>query len=167
MEREILSYDEVVARVGDSITAFDKLVAQIRYHYELDEVYKAGNPKSKYHSDIYFKRSSKTLIGICLREGYFLAYVILGKDEREKFDAKRDSFCDIVKNEYDATEVYHDGKWMSWEIRDESLIDDLFKLVGLKSKPNRKVLPQSLSKCKGLGIGLAKADITKIITQEG
>ena len=166
MTREIITHGEVATRIGNAIGAFDKLVSEIRYHYELDEIYKVGNPKSKYHSDIYFKRSGKSLIGLCLRDGYFIAYVVLGKDERERFDLERGNFLQVVQQEYDATEVYHDGKWMSWDIKDESLVDDLFKLVQLKSKPNRKVLPTSLDKCVKLDVGLSKADITKTITQK-
>ena len=163
MTRPILSYSEVKARLGDSLAAFNRLVGQIRYYYELDEVWQAGNINHKHHSNLYFKYGSKTLITVCLRDNYFIAYTVLGKDERAKFDLSRDTFSDCVKTEYNTAEVYHDGKWLSFDIKDESIVDDVFKLLQSKFKPNRKELPQSLDKCMQLDLGLSKQEITKVV----
>ena len=54
----------------------------------------------------------------------------------------------------------HDGKWLGFEVRDDSLIDDIIKLLHIKRKPNRKVLPKSLEKSGCLDIGLSHEEIT-------
>jgi len=163
MGRTTLSYNEVKAKLGKARVAFEKLIGQIRYHYELDELWQAGNSNHKHHSNLLFKRGSKTLITLCLREGYYIACVVLGKDEREKFDQEQAIFSEAVQAEYNAVKVYHDGKWLGFDIKDDTLIDDILRLMQVKSKPNRKVLPTSIEKCVSLDIGLSHDEITKMI----
>jgi len=163
MDRPILTFAEATTRLGQAAGAFESLAGQIRYHYELDEIWQAGNLSHKHHSNLLFKRGGKTQITLCLREDYFIACVVLGKDEREKFDTERGNFSAAVQSEYDNTEVLHDGKWLGFNIKDETLVDDLFKLIQLKSKPNRKVFPAGIEKCGRLDIGLSKQEITNII----
>jgi hypothetical protein len=112
---------------------------------------------------LFFNRSGKALISLHLRENYFLACVVLGAKEREKFDEQRDSFSAAICAVYDEAEVLHDGKWLGFEVRDDSLVDDIFRLLPLKRKPNRKVFPASVQHCGQLDIGMAHEDITKII----
>lgn len=64
--------------------------------------------------------------------------VILGKAEREKFEAVRESFLPEIRSAYDAAQTYHDGKWIMFEPTDESLFDDFMHLRAVKRRPNRK-----------------------------
>jgi len=48
-------------------------------------------------------------------------------------------------------------------VRDESLLEDIIRLLEIKRKPNRKVMPKSMEGCGRLDIGLPHAEITKII----
>jgi len=163
MTNKIKPYSEVEAKLGKASGAWEKLTGHIRYHYEMDEIWQEGNPNHKHHSNLLFRRGGKTLITLCIREGYFIACVVFGKDEREKFEEQRKSFGEAVCKEYDSAEVYHDGKWLGFEIHDELLIDDIIRLIKIKRKPNRKVMPKNLEECGRLDIGLSHFDITKII----
>ena len=163
MDRAIKPYEEVKTMLGSASSAWEKLVGYIRFHYEIDELWQAGKPTHKHHSNLYFKRGGKTLIMLCVREGYFIACVVFGKDEREKFDAQRENFGEIICKEYDAAETLHDGKWLGFEVRDELPIDDIIRLLPIKRKPNRKVLPENLEKCGRLDLGLSKEEITKLL----
>ena len=64
--------------------------------------------------------------------------VILGKDERTKFEADRDHYTKEVQEIYDEAKTYHDGKWIMFEPADTSLFDDFMRLLQIKRKPNRK-----------------------------
>jgi len=160
MDRAIKPYAEVKTMLGSASSAWEKLVGHIRYHYEMDENWWEGNPKGKNHSGLYFKRGGKSLISLWVREGYFIACVVFGKDEREKLDAQRENFGEAICKEYDDAETLHDGKWLGFEVRDESLIDDIIRLLPIKRKPNRKILPENLEKCGRLDLGLSKEEIT-------
>ena len=38
--------------------------------------------------------------------------IILGKDERTKFEESRESYSAEVQRAYDEAQAYHDGKWI-------------------------------------------------------
>ena len=65
--------------------------------------------------------------------------VILGKDERAKFEAIRDTLSNAVCKQYDEAKTYHDGKWVMFEPTNTADFDDYMKLLAIKRKPNRKL----------------------------
>jgi hypothetical protein len=64
--------------------------------------------------------------------------VILGKDERVKFDDIRGTISDTVSKKYDEAQTYHDGKWIMFEPTDTAEFNDYMMLLAIKRKPNRK-----------------------------
>ena len=163
MDRPTKPYKHVKAMLGDAGTAWEKLVGHIRYYYELDEIWVEGKPTHKHYNLLFFKRSGKALITLCLREGFFLVSITYGSKERAKFDEQREMFCEAICKEYDAAEILHDGKWLGFEVRDDSIIEDIINLIHIKRKPNRKILPESIEKCGQLDIGLSHEEITKLV----
>ena len=64
--------------------------------------------------------------------------IILGKDERAKFERERGRYSKEVQRIYDEAQTYHDGKWMMFEPVDATLFDDFTRLLNIKRRPNRK-----------------------------
>ena len=149
--------------LGQSSRAWEKLTGHIRFFYAMDEVWDEGNPAHKHYNTLRFRRGGKTLITLCVRDGYFMVCVVLGKDERERFDEQREKFGEAVCKTYDQEDVLHDGKWIAFDIRDESLIDDIIRLLHIKRKPNRKVFPENPEKCGRCNIGLSHEGVTEFI----
>ena len=85
-----------------------------------------------------YRRGGKTLCAFYARESCVGFMVILGKEERLKFEADRASYSEEVQRIYDETKTYHDGKWMMFEPVDTALFDDFMRLLQIKRKPNRK-----------------------------
>jgi hypothetical protein len=160
MDRAIKPYNEVKTMLGSASPAWEKLVGHIRYFYVMDEQWAEGKPTHKHYNNLFIRRSGKSFIILSIREGYFNAVVVLGKNERDKFDEQRETFSEAVCKVYDEAETLHDGKWLGFEMRDESLIDDIIRLLHIKRKPNRKTLPDSLEKCGCLDLGFSHEDIT-------
>jgi hypothetical protein len=129
----------------------------------MDEKWAEGKPTHKHYNNLFIRRGSKAIISLHIREGFFIVSVTLVKNEREKFEGLRDTLGEIVCREYDKAETLHDGKWLGFEVRDDSLIDDIIRLLHIKSKPNRKILPENLEKCGCLDIGLSHEEITSRI----
>ena len=77
----------------------------MRGTYALDEV---GNGKD----ELKFRRGGKTILTVYKREDRFDFLVIFGKVEREKFEAEQDSYPQSIRDIYDNSRTYHDGKWM-------------------------------------------------------
>ena len=164
MDRPTKPYSEVAAMLGNASTAWEKLTGHIRYYYEIDEIWAEGKPTHKHYNILTFKRGGKSLITLCLREGFFIVSITLGAKEREKFEQQREDFGAAVCKEYDESETLHDSKWLGFEVRDELLIDDIVRFLPIKRKPNRKVLPDDIEKCGRLDIGLSNEEITKLIS---
>ena len=163
MNRPIKPYEHVKAMLGGASPAWERLVGHIRYYYVMDEQWAEGKPTHKNYNNLFIRRSGKSLAILSLREGYFIACVVLGKDERERFEAQRENFSEAVCKVYDEAKTYHDGKWLGFDVYDESLVDDIIRLIQLKRKPNRKILPESLEKCGRLDLGLSHEEITNCL----
>jgi len=163
MNRAIKSYEQVKTMLGNASSAWEKLVGNVRYHYELDEKWDEGKPTHKHHSNLYFRRGGKTLITLAVREGYFIACVVFGKDERAKFDEQREAFGEAICKIYDEAETLHDGKWLGFNVYDDLLVDDIVRLLAIKRKANRKIFPENLEKCGRLDLGLSHEEITNCL----
>ena len=85
-----------------------------------------------------YRRGGKTLCALYARENCVGFMVILGRDERSKFEENRENYTAEVQKIYDEAQTYHDGKWLMFEPVDTSLFDDFMGLLGIKRKPNRK-----------------------------
>jgi len=129
--------EEMTALVGESLyNVWDKLCASIDEKYDMDRLWDKGGKAWKY--EYKYRRGGKTLCALYAREGCIGFMVILGKDERVKFEEDRESYSPKVQRIYDETKTYHDGKWMMFEPTDTSLFDDFIRLLRIKRKPNRK-----------------------------
>lgn len=165
MDRPIKPYEQVKSMLGDSSPAWEKLTGYIRYHYIMDEKWDEGKPTYKHYNNLFIRRGGKALISLSVREGFFIASITLGKEEREKFDMQRETFSDATCKKYDRAEALHDGKWLGFEIYDQSPLDDIIRLLHIKRKPNRKILPESLENCGRLDLGLSHDDITGLLVK--
>ena len=78
----------------------------MRGKYALDEV-----PGKYYDIDcLKFRQGKRTILSINMHKDYFDFQIIYGRAEREKFEARRDEFPDVIRAAYDEAHTYHDGK---------------------------------------------------------
>ena len=128
---------EMTALVGKSLyDVWNKLCAFIDEKYDMDHLWNKGGKAWKY--EYKYRRGGKMLCALYARENCVGFMVILGKDERLKFEADRENYSKEVQELYDKTHTYHDGKWIMFEPVDTSLFHDFIRLLGIKRKPNRK-----------------------------
>lgn len=129
--------EEMTILVGESrYNIWNQLNAFIEEKYDMDRLWNNGGKAWKY--EYKYRRGGKTLCALYARENCVGFMVILGKDERLKFEADRDNYSKEVQRIYDETQTYHDGKWLMFEPTDTTLFDDFMKLLQIKRKPNRK-----------------------------
>ena len=115
---------------------WNKLCALIDEKYEMDCLWDKGGKAWTY--EYKYRRGGKTLCALYARENCVGFMIILGKDERLKFENDRENYSKEVQRIYDETKTYHDGKWMMFELSDTSMFDDFIRLLRIKRKPNRK-----------------------------
>lgn len=129
--------EEMKALVGESrYDVWNRLNALVAEKYDMECSWNPGGKAWKY--EYKYRRGGKTLCAFYARENCVGFMVILGKEERLKFEADRASYSEAVQRIYDETKTYHDGKWMMFEPVDASLFDDFMRLLQIKRKPNRK-----------------------------
>lgn len=129
--------EEMTALVGKSLyDVWNKLCASIDEKYDMERQWNKGGKAWTY--EYKYRRGGKTLCALYARENCVGFMVILGKDERLKFEADRENYSKEAQALYDDAQTYHDGKWIMFEPVDTSLFQDFIRLLGIKRKPNRK-----------------------------
>ena len=116
---------------------FEQLSAFITDHYNVDQAWDKGG---KYGDRcLRYKRSGKSFCTFYFRKNQLAVWVVLGKEERERFDERRASFSKKMLEKYDATETLNDGKWLSFDVEDDSLLEDIKLLLLTKKDQNREL----------------------------
>lgn len=137
MVDQIPSAEQMTALVGGSLyQVWCQLTDLIDQRYDMERLWGKGGKAWTY--EYKYRRGGKTLCALYARENCVGFMVILGKDERLKFEAERDSYSEEARRLYDEAKTYHDGKWMMFEPRDTALFGDFVRLLEVKRKPNRK-----------------------------
>ncbi len=129
--------EEMTILVGESLhDIWNKLDTLIQEKYDMDRSWNKGGKAWKY--EYKYRRGGKTLCALYARENCVGFMIILGKDERLKFETERTDYSKEVQRTYDEAQTYHDGKWLMFEPRDTTLFDDFIRLLRIKRKPNKK-----------------------------
>ncbi len=115
-----------------------EIVRFMRGKYKLDEV--AG----MYYDIpcVRFRQSKKTIVSINLHRDHYDFQIVLGKAERDKFEATKQEFPIEIQELYDKQRTLHDGKWLLIRVDNLHMLDAVKKLILIKKKPNRKPLPK-------------------------
>ncbi len=128
---------EMIDLVGQALyEAWQTLCCLIDERYEMDRLWSSGGKAWTY--EYKYRRGGKTLCALYAREKCVGFMIILGKEERAKFEAEKDNYCEQIQKIYEETKTYHDGKWMMFHLDDTTIFDDLISLLSIKRKPNRK-----------------------------
>lgn len=116
----------------DIWTSLRQLIEQ---KYNMEQLWNHGGKNWIY--EYKYRRGGKTLCALYAKEQTIGFMVILGKDERAKFESLREAFSNETQKIYDETATFHDGKWLMFELKDTCLFNDMERLLSIKRKPNR------------------------------
>ena len=137
MLEKIPNEQELKNLLGESLfEVWTKLCAAIDTQYDMDRLWDNGGKAWTY--EYKYRRGGKTLCALYARENCIGFMIIFGKNEREKFEASRESYSEQIQMFYDAAKTYHDGKWVMFQPVDTVLFDDFVRLLEIKRKPNKK-----------------------------
>lgn len=119
----------------EKFDTFEALHGEISARYEMETFWTDGG--KAWDRIFKYRRGGKTLCALCVRACELGCLIVLGKAEREKFDAQRENFSDAICSEYDETKTYHDGKWLMLTVANRDLFADIVQLLAIKRRPNR------------------------------
>ena len=134
---ENVKREELEKLVGtDKVNIFYKIVDEITLLYDMDQTWNNGGKKWIY--EYKFRKSGKTLCAFYFKENMLGFMIVFGKEERTKVEEIRNELSSDILETYDNAQTFHDGKWVMFDITDNSILEDLKKLLLIKRKPNRK-----------------------------
>lgn len=134
---ENVKREELEKLVGtDKVNIFYKIVDEITLLYNMDQTWNNGGKKWTY--EYKFRKSGKTLCAFYFKENMLGFMIIFGKEERTKVEEIKNELSSDILETYDNAQIFHDGKWVMFNITDYSMIEDFKKLLFIKKKPNRK-----------------------------
>ena len=111
MPEIVPSAEQMTRLVGKPLyEIWTQLCALIDEKYDMDRLWGSGGKAWTY--EYKYRRGGKTLCALYARENCIGFMVILGKDERLKFEDDKEHYAPEVQNIYDGTPTYHDGKWL-------------------------------------------------------
>lgn len=117
MLENIPSQSTVTELLGQSLfEVWKELCSAIDEKYEMEQLWNTGGKNWNY--EYKYRRGGKTLCSLYVKNNCFGFMIILGKDERVKFEAIRDTLSDSVCKRYDEAKTYHDRKWVMFEPTD-------------------------------------------------
>ena len=136
MSDRIPDTEQLTALIGKSLfEVWERLRALIESRYDADCLWGKGGKAWIY--ECKYRRGGKTLCALYARENCVGFMLILGKEERLEFEREKESYAKEIQRIYDETKTYHDGKWLMFTPKDDSLFDDFIRLLKIKRKPNK------------------------------
>ena len=91
--------DEMKSLLGDSLyDVWTQLTACIDETYDMERTWNKGGKAWKY--EYKYRRGGKTLCALYARENCMGFMVILGKEERAKFEADKDAYAKEIQQVY-------------------------------------------------------------------
>ena len=136
MLENIPSQKTMTELLGQSMfEIWQRLCLAIDEKYEMERIWNTGGKNWIY--EYKYRKGGKTLCALYAKENCIGFMIILGKEERTKFEIDRKNYSTKVQEIYDKSQTYHDGKWIMFEPKDTTLFDDFIKLLAIKRKPNK------------------------------
>lgn len=143
---------------------YEQLNNYILDNYNVNQIWDNGGK----YGDIClrYSRSGKTLCTIYFRKKQLAIWIILGKEERKKFEEMEENFSEQVRDKYECTKTYHDGKWLMFDVDDTRLFHDIRMLLEIKKSPNRKftMCGYCCDMCKAFVGNIKKKDERNILS---
>lgn len=115
---------------------WNSLCRFVEQKYEMEQLWNSGGKAWTY--EYKYRRGGKTLCALYAKERTLGFMIILGKDERAKFESQKELFSQEAQSIYEESTTFHDGKWMMFDVKDMKLFNDFEQLLLIKRKPNRK-----------------------------
>ena len=99
--------EQMEALVGKPLyEVWNQLCALLDENYDMDHLWGKGGKAWTY--EYKYRRGGKTLCALYAREHCIGWMIILGKEERIRFEEIRESFSPEVQSVYDESQTYHE-----------------------------------------------------------
>lgn len=125
------SVNEVSDTLGLKKPLWDEITQFIADNYPIPGEWNFGG--KNYGWNFWYRKSGKTLVTLYPQKEYFVAQIVLGKDQVEQaLNLKLGKNVGTVLTE---TPQLHDGRWLFIKVKTEKDVKDIQQLLQVKRRP--------------------------------
>lgn len=88
--------------------------------------------------NIKYKKGSKSLCVLYIRQGWFTAMVTLGAKQVAELEPLLSTFSASFRKLYEKAPLFNGGKWLSVDVKKDKQLEEVQRLILLKAKPAKK-----------------------------
>ena len=122
---------EVFEALDTKRALWEGLTQFIADHYPIPGEWNFGG--KNYGWNLWYRKSGKTLVMLYPQKGYFVAQIVLGKDQVEQaLTLKLGKNVGTVLTE---TPQLHDGRWLFIKVKTAKDVKDIQQLLPIKRRP--------------------------------
>lgn len=129
-EKEPPSWEQITEYINDPLwTVFNQRI-QSAYHCDPRLEYSRCSMQAGWN--IKYKKSGRSLCTLYPMQGYFIALVVIGSRELTEAELLMPLCSDYVQTVFKNTKTGNGQKWLMLEVREESIMRDVFTLINLR-----------------------------------
>lgn len=129
-EKEPPSWEQIAEYINDPLwTVFNQRI-QSAYHCDPRLEYSRCSMQAGWN--IKYKKSGRSLCTLYPMQGYFIALVVIGSRELTEAELPMPLCSDYVQTVFKNTKTGNGQKWLMLEVREESIMRDVFTLINLR-----------------------------------
>ena len=85
--------------------------------------------------NIKYKKGSKSLCVLYVRQGWFTAMVTLGAKQVAELEVLLPTFSAPFRKRYEETPLFNGGKWLTVDVKKDKQLQEVQQLILMKAKP--------------------------------
>lgn len=129
-EKEPPSWEQITEYINNPLwTVFNQRI-QSAYHCDPRLEYSRCSMQAGWN--IKYKKSGRSLCTLYPMQGYFIALVVIGSRELTEAELLMPLCSDYVQTVFKNTKTGNGQKWLMLEVREESIMRDVFTLINLR-----------------------------------
>lgn len=84
--------------------------------------------------NVKFKKGSKSLCTVYPRENFFTVMIVIGRNEKERFESELPSFCSDIQDIYAETKEGNGQKWLMIDLEDkDKRYSDVLQILTIRA----------------------------------
>lgn len=126
---------DIAARVNNSL--LEELMAWMGETYGVEPSVEFSKCSLDKGWNIKYKKGSKSLCVLYIRQGWFTAMVTLAAKQVAELEPLLSTFSASFRKLYENTPLFNGGKWLSVDVKKDKQLEEVQRLILLKAKPKR------------------------------
>ena len=118
---------------------FEEFMAWIAPAYQVEPSIEFSKCSMDKGWNIKYKKGSKSLCVLYVREGWFTAMVTLGAKQVAELEVLLPTFPDAFQKLYEKTPMFNGGKWLVVDVKEAEQLETVRRLILMKAKPVTEV----------------------------